>query len=162
VVQLPLYTANDMAVAAGTMLDRLTRWAAPVAVNLNHTSSSIPVVLQVGAGKLLEGVALDVVPAVVAAQLKSGFTMGMFVAPVHSSFGGGGGVVPTQILKVAVAVVVTLVNTRTRYTCVGIKPPTSSVLPAIHPTCVRAVHNPLYTAITIAVLPPATFNKLIR
>jgi hypothetical protein len=41
-----------------------------------------------------------VVPAVTVPQLKLGFT-GKLVAPKHSSFSGGGGGVPTHILKEA-------------------------------------------------------------
>ena len=111
-VQLPLYTLNDMAVPAVSILVRLIRCAAPMATNENHTSSFMPVGLQVGAGKLLDGVALAVVPAVMAVQLKSGFTV-RAMAAVHSSLGGGGGVVPTHILKLAVPAVVTLVYTLT-------------------------------------------------
>ena len=49
--------------------------------------------------------ALTVVPATTNPQLKSGFT-GTLTAPVHSSFAGGGGGVPTHILKLEKAVVV--------------------------------------------------------
>ena len=108
---MPLYTLKDIPVAAGTMFNKLILWAVLVATNLNHTSSFAPVGLQVGAGKLLDGVALTVVPATTAVQLKSGFT-GTVNAPAHSSLAGGGGVVPIHILKLAVPVV-TLVYTLT-------------------------------------------------
>ena len=101
-----------MAVPAVSILVKLMRCAGPTATNENHTSSSIPVGLQVGAGVLLDCVALAVVPAVTAVQLKSGFTV-RAIAPVHSLLGGGGGVVPTHILKLAVPAVVTLVYTLT-------------------------------------------------
>ena len=54
----------------------------------------------VGLGAVADNVALWVVPAVVAVQVKVGFTV-RFIAVVHSSLGGGGGNVPRQTSKLA-------------------------------------------------------------
>ncbi|MCY7292752.1 MAG: hypothetical protein LH615_11295 [Ferruginibacter sp.] len=99
--QKPSYTTITIAVGPPVTFNKLIRWVVPVAVNLNHTSSSgafnIP---QDGGGKPVVAVALTVVPAVTTPQLKLGFTGKVTAAP-HSSFTGGGGGVPTHILKLA-------------------------------------------------------------
>ena len=58
-------------------------------------------------------VALTVVPAVTVPQSRLGFTVSV-VAALHSSFTGGGGGVPTHILKLAlVPTTAVVVYTRT-------------------------------------------------
>jgi hypothetical protein len=79
-----------------------------VATNENQTSSFMPVAPQVGVGKVEEGVALTVVPGVTTPHSKFEFTVNN-TAFKHSSFAGGGGGVPTQILKFAVTADVTFV-----------------------------------------------------
>ena len=70
-----------------------------VATIENQTSSFQPFAPpQVGTGKFADMVAPSVVPAVGLAQVRF-VLMGNEIAPVHSSLGGGGGSVPTQILK---------------------------------------------------------------
>ena len=94
-----------------------------VATKLNQTSSLMPAAAQVGAGSVL-GVAFAVELAVVIAQLMSGFTVSG-IAPEHSSFAGGGGGVPTQILKSErVLLADDHVHTRTKYICPAVSPPT--------------------------------------
>ena len=56
-----------------------------------------------GEGVTEDCVALCVVAEVALVQVKVGFTTKL-TAPVHSSFAGGGGSVPTQILKLAFVV----------------------------------------------------------
>ena len=62
-VQGPLYTTDVIGVAPD-MLSKLILCVVLVAINLNHTSSSIPAALQLGTGAVPEGVALAVLPAV--------------------------------------------------------------------------------------------------
>ena len=84
----------------------------PVATNEYHTSSFTPVAAQVGA-VAVEGVAEAVVPLVVTAQARSGFTVKP-TAATHSSLAGGGGGVPTQMVKLALNPdVAVVVQTRT-------------------------------------------------
>jgi hypothetical protein len=79
-----------------------------VATNEYHTSSFTPAAEQVGAGAV-ETVAETVVPVVVAVQTREGLTIKL-TAAAQLSFAGGGGGVPTQMVKLAdkptVAVVV--------------------------------------------------------
>ena len=64
-----------------------------------QTSSFQPFVPpHVGTGNVADCVAPKVVPAVGFAQVRL-ILIGKEIAPVHSSFSGGGGNVPTQILK---------------------------------------------------------------
>jgi hypothetical protein len=69
-----------------------------VATKEYHTSSFTPVEEHVGAGAV-EGVADIVVPVVVAAQSRSGFTVNP-TAPAQLSLAGGGGGIETQISNV--------------------------------------------------------------
>ena len=72
------------------------------AVNLYHTSSLIPVALQEVAASV-DWVAITVVPFVVAAQLKSEFTVSETALTALSFAGGGGNVFKQTETEVAVA-----------------------------------------------------------
>ena len=91
-------------VKAGKILESVRRCVAEVAVKLNHTSSFQALALpQEGSGITADKVALWVVPEVIAVQVNVGFTV-RTTAPGQLSLIGGGGRVPTQILKLALVV----------------------------------------------------------
>ena len=92
----------------------LRRCVVLVAVNVYHTSSSVAFKTpHEGVGAPKDAVALMVLPAVVTPQARFEFTVRL-IAPAQSSFPGGGGGVPMQILKVEdVPTMVELVYTRT-------------------------------------------------